>query len=83
MQQKEITEYNRPSRAELSLYMYTHMHEGSLDFRNRVIHEAFHDACCHPKEKEKVLSCARQMQNDCCIFVIAISLIKNTGLPHH
>lgn len=58
--------------------MYTHMQERGLDFRNRVIHEAFHDACCHPKEKEKVLSCAGQMRKSkrliCCTSVIAISL---------
>lgn len=57
VQKKEITEYNSPSLVESSLYiMYTHIHDASLDFRNRVIHQAFHNASCHPKGKEKAFS---------------------------
>lgn len=42
--------------------MYTHIHGASLDFRNRVIHQALHDASCHPKEKEKAFRFVRQLQ---------------------
>lgn len=33
--------------------MYTHMQERGLDFRNRVIHEAFHDAVAILKKRRR------------------------------
>lgn len=49
-------------KRSLSIYMYTHIHGASLDFRNRVIHQALHDASCHPKEKAKAFRFVRQLQ---------------------
>lgn len=61
--------------------MYTDIHGASLDFRNRVIHQALHDASCHPKEKEKAFSFVRQLQKTTqasahSSFVIASPLIQ-------
>lgn len=61
--------------------MYTHIQGASLDFRNRVIHQALHDAGCHPKEKEKAFSFVRHLQNTTqasthSSFVIASPLIQ-------
>jgi len=62
VQKKEITECNSPSLVESSLYMYTHIHGAGLDFRNGVIHQAFHNASRHPKGKEEAFSFARQLK---------------------
>lgn len=69
--------------------MYTHIHGASLDFRNRVIHQALHDASCHPKEKEKAFRFVRKHRRSLkLLLTVALSLSApqykpEAGLPLH
>lgn len=47
---------SRAARVEWNRRCYVQRQETGLDFRNRVIHQAFHNAGCHPKGQEKTFS---------------------------